>query len=406
MGKFVYKARNPRGKLVRGVVESDSREEALADLRVRGLQVTQIQAAPQSSLSQIVNRTASRKPLKSKVLALLARQLAIQLEAGVSLISSLQLLEEQSQDQRLTKALYTIRLDIASGSSFTSAIAKHRTLFPHEFIHLVEAGELAGELPTVFDHLAAYYEKMDELQKKVSEALMYPAIVGSVAVVMIFILIYFILPMLITNFTAVGAQPPKITQMVLDFRSFTVEYWYLVIGILAAVIIAASVYLRTEHGQYLKDKISLRLPVVGNLRKMVVFSRFCRTMSILLNSGISMIKALEVVERLIGNRIVNQALRDARFAVEKGQGLTEPLKQHSVFPKMLVQMVAVGEETGNLEKTLIHLSNYYDNEVNYAVSSLTKILEPAVMLVLAVVVAFIVISVYLPMMQMFSNIQF
>jgi len=314
-------------------------------------------------------------------------------------------LEEQSQDKRLTDALRTIRLDIASGSSFTDAINKHRTVFPHEFIHLVEAGELAGELPAVFNQLAAYYEKEDELAKKVSEALMYPAIVATVAVIMVFVLIFFVLPMLIGNFTAFGVQPPKITQLVLDFRNFTVEYWYFVLALLTALIILVAFYFRTEHGKALKDRINLRLPVIGNLNRMVIFSRFCRVMGMLLNSGISMVKALEIVERLIANRIVNQALRDARQAVEKGQGLTEPLKRHPVFPAMLVQMVAVGEETGNLERTLIHLSNYYDNEVNYAVGSFTKVLEPLVMLVLAVVVTFIVISVYLPMMQMITQIR-
>ncbi|MGB4426261.1 MAG: type II secretion system F family protein [Limnochordia bacterium] len=404
MAKYIYRARDLQGKQIRGTYEGESQDAVLTALKSRGLIVTQIQEAPQSAFSSL-SRPVSRKPVKAKILAILARQFAIQLEAGVSLIASLQLLEEQSLDKRLTEALRTIRLDIASGSSFTDAINKHRSVFPHEFIHLVEAGELAGELPAVFNQLAAYYEKEDELAKKVSEALMYPAIVATVAVIMVFVLIFFVLPMLIGNFTAFGVQPPKITQLVLDFRNFTVEYWYFVLALLTALIILVAFYFRTEHGKALKDRINLRLPVIGNLNRMVIFSRFCRVMGMLLNSGISMVKALEIVERLIANRIVNQALRDARQAVEKGQGLTEPLKRHPVFPAMLVQMVAVGEETGNLERTLIHLSNYYDNEVNYAVGSFTKVLEPLVMLVLAVVVTFIVISVYLPMMQMITQIR-
>lgn len=404
MAKYIYRARDLQGKQIRGTYEGESQDAVLTALKSRGLIVTQIQEAPQSAFSSL-SRPVSRKPVKAKILAMLARQFAIQLEAGVSLIASLQLLEEQSLDKRLTEALRTIRLDIASGSSFTDAINKHRSVFPHEFIHLVEAGELAGELPAVFNQLAAYYEKEDELAKKVSEALMYPAIVATVAVIMVFVLIFFVLPMLIGNFTAFGVQPPKITQLVLDFRNFTVEYWYFVLALLTALIILVAFYFRTEHGKALKDRINLRLPVIGNLNRMVIFSRFCRVMGMLLNSGISMVKALEIVERLIANRIVNQALRDARQAVEKGQGLTEPLKRHPVFPAMLVQMVAVGEETGNLERTLIHLSNYYDNEVNYAVGSFTKVLEPLVMLVLAVVVTFIVISVYLPMMQMITQIR-
>ncbi|MFY9436242.1 MAG: type II secretion system F family protein, partial [Limnochordia bacterium] len=206
--------------------------------------------------------------------------------------------------------------------------------------------------------------------------------------------------------TALGVKPPRITQAVLLFRRVTIQYWYLFLAVFAVLFGLGHVYLRTSHGQYLKDRTSLGMPVFGNLQKMVIFSRFCRVLSMLLSSGISMVKAMEVVERLLENRVINKAFRDARTAVEKGQGLTEPLKRHSVFPKMLVQMVAVGEETGNLEKTLAHLADYYDREVNYAVSSFTKVLEPAVMLVLAAVVAFIVVSVYLPMMQMIGNIGF
>lgn len=406
MDKYFYKARDAQGKPIRGFMEGSSKEEILASLRSMGLHVTQIQAVPQSTFLRLFRQQSGRRQVKVKELAILARQLAIQLDAGVSLISSLQLLEEQCQNQRLAAALNAIRLDIASGSSFTNAIGKHRAVFPHEFIHLVEAGELAGELPNVFGQLAAYYERMDELRKKVSEALLYPIIVGSVAAVMIFALIYFVLPMLITNFTALGVKPPRITQAVLLFRRVTIQYWYLFLAVFAVLFGLGHVYLRTSHGQYLKDRTSLGMPVFGNLQKMVIFSRFCRVLSMLLSSGISMVKAMEVVERLLENRVINKAFRDARTAVEKGQGLTEPLKRHSVFPKMLVQMVAVGEETGNLEKTLAHLADYYDREVNYAVSSFTKVLEPAVMLVLAAVVAFIVVSVYLPMMQMIGNIGF
>ena len=209
MSKFMYKARDSQGKLVKGSIDMDSKEEVLASLRSKGLIVTQLKAVSQNKLSFAVT---SRKTVKNKLLALLARQLAIQLEAGVSLIASLQILAEQSQDKRLAQALDTIRLDISSGSSLTSAISKHKTIFPHEFIHLVEAGELAGELPTVFNQLATYYEKMDELQKKVSQAMLYPMLIGVVAVIVVFVLIYLVLPMLSNNFASLGVQLPVITQ--------------------------------------------------------------------------------------------------------------------------------------------------------------------------------------------------
>ena len=275
---------------------------------------------------------------------------------------------------------------------------------PDVFIHLVEAGEVAGALPEVLDRLAVYYEREDELRKKISDALMYPTIVTVVAVTMVFVLLFFVLPMLVRNFTSFGVEPPALTQAVLNGRDWMVAHWYVVLGGILLAYILLRMYLQTPRGRRQKDALKLSLPAVGELQKMVVFSRFCRTLGLLLNSGISMVHSLSILERLIDNTVISEALGQARLGVERGHGISAPLSNHPVFPKMLVQMIAVGEETGNLEKVLTQLSDYYDREVNFAVASLTKLLEPAVMLVLAVVVLFILLSVYLPMMQMVTTV--
>lgn len=403
MAKYTYKARDSQGKLVRGSFEGDSRDAAVKALKSRGLIITQLQEAPESSFSKL-SKSVSRKPVKAKVLAILARQFAIQLEAGVSLINSLQLLEEQSQDKRLTDALRTIRLDIASGSSFTDAINKHRTVFPHEFVHLVEAGELAGELSTVFNQLAVYYEKEDELQKKVSEALMYPAIIGSVAFLVVLALLFVVLPMLIQNFSSFGVQIPAITLAVLDARDFAVKYWYAILALIIGFGFAYRWYFSTSVGKWQKDLIMLKVPVLGNLNKMIVFARFCRIFGLLLDSGISIIKSLDICERLVENVVIKRSLAKSRTAVESGRSLVEPMKENPIFPMMLVQMIAVGESTGNLENSLGHLADFYDKEVNFAVGSFTKLIEPITILILAVIVLFILVSVYLPMIQMMTQI--
>lgn len=404
MNKYTYKARDRQGQAVSGTLEIETQAEAVATLREQGFYVTQIKAVPKSTYSQL-SLFQSKRPIKIKLLAIMCRQFAIQLEAGLSLVECLKMLEEQAGEKHIAETLNEIRLDVASGTAFTDAVEKHRDVFPHEFIHLIEAGEIAGELPAVFNQLASYYEREDELNKKVSEALMYPAIIGIVAVIMVFILIFFVLPMLINNFSSFGIKPPLLTQMILDFRDLLVEYWYLVFLGIAVVVFALRWYARTDHGRLLIDRLKLILPVIGNLNKMVIFSRFCRIMGLLLGSGISMVKSLEIMERLISNRIISEAFRESRIAVEKGQGLTDPLRNNKVFPVMLVQMVAVGEESGNLETTLGHLSSFYDREVNFAVTAFTKVLEPAVMLVLAGVVFLILISVYMPMMDMIGQIQ-
>ncbi|MGI6641753.1 MAG: type II secretion system F family protein [Limnochordia bacterium] len=401
MKRFAYQGKTRDGRGVRGVVEVENRELAVAQLRNQGYIITSLKEAPKSTTLSIFE---PRGALKAKFLAIFCRQFAIMLGTGLSLVNSLQLLAEQSMEKRLSKALDSIRLDVSSGASFTRALEKHRGLFPNVFIHLVEAGEVAGALPEVLDRLAIYYEREDELRKKISEALMYPAIVTSVSVIMVFVLLFFVLPMLIRNFTSFGVEPPALTQAVLNGRDWMVANWYIVLGILVLVGVLLRMYLQTPTGRGQKDALKLKLPAVGELQKMVIFSRFCRTLGLLLNSGISMVQSMSILERLIDNTVVSRALTQARHGVERGQGISTPLGNHPVFPKMLVQMIAIGEETGSLEKVLNQLADFYDREVNFAVASLTKLLEPAVMLVLAVVVLFILLSVYLPMMQMVTNV--
>lgn len=403
LSKFIYKVRNNQGKLVNGSITEKSQTEAVAALRDQGYFIIQIKEAPKSTLSQI-SKSLTPKKVKLKYLALLARQFAIQLEAGLSLVMCLQLLEEQTDDQRLASSLNIIRLDVSSGMSFSNAINKHRDVFPHEFIHLIEAGELAGELPAVFNQLAIYYEREDELRKKVAEALMYPMIIGVVAVLVVFALLFIVLPMLITSFSSFGVEVPWITQVVLDARDVVVRYWYAFLGGLIAVIFFIRWYLITPLGKLQKDTLALKLPALGELNKMVIFSRFCRVLGLLLSSGISMVKSLDIVARLVENVVISNALEESHSAVERGEGLTDPIRQNKIFPTMLVQMIAVGEETGSLELTLEHLSNYYDKEVNFAVAAFTKLLEPLMILVLAVVVIFILVSVYMPMMQMMGQL--
>jgi len=397
MKRYTYKGKTRQGKGIQGTIEVENREIAVTRLREQGYIITSLKEVPKSTTLSILEPKGEVKP---KYLAILCRQFAIMLGTGLALVNSLQLLAEQSMEKRLSKALNDVRLDVASGSSFTRALEKHRALFPNVFIHLIEAGEIAGALPEVLDRLADYYEREDELRKKISEALMYPAIITGVSVLMVFILLFFVLPMLVNNFAGFGIEPPAMTQAVLNARDWMVSYWYVALAIAILLIFLGRMYLRTPTGTHQKDKARLAIPIIGELQKMVIFSRFCRTLGLLLNSGISMVQSLGILERLIDNTVVQKALVQARQGVERGQGISVPLSEHPAFPKMLVQMIAVGEETGNLEKVLAQLADYYDREVNFAVASFTKLLEPAVMLVLAVVVLFILISVYLPMMQM------
>ncbi len=399
MKRFSYGGRTRGGEAVKGIIEAENEAAAANELREKGYFVTSLKEAKERTV--LFQRPVR---LKAKFLALFCRQFAIMLGTGLTLVKSLELLEAQADDPGFARILQSIRLDVASGTAFTKALEKHRSVFPHVFIHLVEAGEVTGSLPEILDRLAIYYEREDELRKKISEAMMYPAIISSVSVVMVLILLFVVLPMLVDNFAGFGVETPAITVAVLNGRDWMVQHWYLVIAGLVAFVVGLRFYVRTKQGRYIRDYLLLSLPILGEMQKMVIFSRFCRTLSLLLNSGIAMIPTLGILERLMDNVVIKKAVQGATAGVERGEGISAPLEHHKVFPSMLVQMVAVGEETGNLETVLVQLADYYDREVNFAVASFTKVLEPIIMLVLAVVVLFILISVYLPMMQMVTAI--
>lgn len=399
MIRYAFTGRSKTGQKVSGVIEAANEAEARSQIRKRGYYPTSIKEAKEkTSLFQKKTR------LKAKHLALFCRQFAIMLGTGLSLVDALELLEQQQEEPAFARVLQDVRLEVASGMAFTRALDKHRHVFPHVFIHLVEAGEVSGALPEVLDRLAQYYEREDELRKKISDALMYPAIISGVSVLMVIVLLFVVLPMLVANFAGFGVETPAITLAVLNARDWLLQHWYIVIGGLVVLTFLYRYYVSTQQGSLVRDSVRLAIPVLGEMQKMVIFSRFCRTLALLLNSGIPMLQTLQILERLMDNVVVKKAVQGAKVGVERGEGISPSLSQYKTFPKMLVQMVAVGEETGNLETVLEQVADYYDREVNFIVASFTKLLEPVIMLVLAVVVLFILISVYLPMMQMVTSI--
>lgn len=399
MIRFAYTGRSQTGQAVKGFVEAENEVEARKQLRESGHYITSLKVATTSK--PLFQKTPR---VKAKDLAIFCRQFAIMLGTGLTLVNSLELLEAQATDKAFAHVLREIRLDVSSGVGFTRAIEKHAKMFPTVFVSLVEAGEITGALPEVLDRLAIYYEREDELAKKIAEALMYPGIITAVSFLMVLLLLFVVLPSLVSTFAGFGVETPDITQNVLDARDWILANWYIIAGVILIVVLGYRYFVSTTGGRMIRDRIKLKFPILGGIQQMVVFSRFCRTLSLLLRSGIAMIQSLQILERLMDNVVVQRALAGARLGVERGQGLSEPLGEYKVFPIMLVQMVAVGEETGSLETVLIQLADYYDREVNFLVASFTKLIEPVVMIILAVVVLFILISVYLPMMQMVTSI--
>jgi type IV pilus assembly protein PilC len=373
--RYAYTGRSRTGKTIKGVIVAENEAAARQQLREQGNIVTSLKAVREPTV--LFQRKIK---LKAKHLALFCRQFSIMLSTGVSLVKALEVLEGQAEEPAFAKVLQTVRLDVASGTAFTKALEKHKEVFPNVFIHLVEAGELAGAMPEVLERLALYYEREDELRKKVSEALMYPTIISVVSVAMVLVLLFVVLPMLVSNFASFGVQTPPITMAVLNARDWMVERWYVVLAIIIALMLAYRYWVRTKPGRYIRDSILLKLPVLGELH------------------------TLQILERLMDNAVIKRAVQGATRGVERGEGISPSFGEFKAFPNMLVQMVSVGEETGNLETVLVQLADYYDREVNFSIASFTKLLEPVIMLVLAVVVLFILLSVYLPMMQMVTSV--
>ena len=318
MIRYAYTGRSRTGKTVRGFIEAENEAAARLQLREQGHIVTSLKAAREP-----LTLFQPKVRFKAKHLALFCRQFAIMLSTGISLVKALEVLEGQAPEPAFAKVLRSIRLDVASGTAFTKALDKHREVFPHVFIHLVEAGEISGALPEVLDRLAIYYEREDELRKKISDALMYPAIISSVSVVMVFVLLFVVLPMLVSNFASFGVETPAITMAVLNARDWMVEHWYVVVGAIVALVLGLRYWVRTKPGRWMRDSLLLRLPVLGELQKMVIFSRFCRTLALLLNSGIAMLPTLQILERLMDNVVVKRAVLGARQGVERGEGIRE-----------------------------------------------------------------------------------
>ena len=369
MKKFVYKARNRTGGVIQGSIVVEDRNEAIEKLREQGLLIVNVRESKNQEISLRFKKTT----IKPKNLAILCRQFAIQLQAGLSLVDSLNLLQELAGDKKLQAALEDVRLEVASGASLTKALEKHKNIFPHVFIYMIEAGELIGALPEVLERLAIYYEREDELRKKTTEALMYPGIIFGFTSVITILILFVVLPNLLKNFLAFGVEPPLVTRIVLNVRDWVVNnIFYLVTGFILFYI-AIKWYFSTKIGKYVKDGISLKIPLIGNVLKMVILSRFCRTMSLLMRSGISMIQSLEILERLIDNSVIKRVLQEARMDVQSGQAFANRFSESKIFHAMFIQMVAIGEETGSLETTLAHLSDFYDREVNFLVGNLTRL---------------------------------
>ncbi len=395
MPTFSYKAKTPDGKVIDGQIEADSEETLQHKMKQQKLVV--ISVTKQGGWAAIFN---AGPQVKTSLISILSRQFSTMITAGLPVLQALSILADQQEDKIFKNVLIKIRDDIGSGANLSDAMSKYPTVFSTLYCNMIKAGEMSGSLDQILDRLSTFLEKAENLNAKIKGAMSYPITILVIATVIIIILLVKVVPSFKEVFSSFGGKLPPMTQVLLDVSAFEQKYAIFEIIGMGLIGFAFNVAKKTEKGGYIIDKYMLKLPVFGLLIKKQTVARFSRTLGTLLKSGVGILDALETVARSSGNKVVEKALLDTRAAVREGQNLTDPMKATGLFPTMVTQMVAVGEETGQLDDMLLRMSDFYDAEVDTAVESLMSMIEPMIMSILGVVIGYLVIAMFLPMFSM------
>lgn len=398
MATFKYAARDREGKSIAGMVEAKDRQGAIETLRKKDLIIILVEEVTAQSRSAIFASLTAQK-IKIDDLVVFSRQLATMVDAGIPLVGALDILGDQMENKTFGATIQTIRNDVETGSSLSDALAKHKKVFSPLFVNMVKAGESSGMLDEILDRLAEYLEKTSALQKKVQSALVYPAVVSGMALAITLLLLLKVIPVFKTIFADFGAALPTPTAVMIAVSEFTQRYFLVMVMVLAGAGVLLARYMSTDKGKMRIDGILLNLPIFGVLFRKVAISKFTRTLSTLIKSGVPILAALEIVGKTSGNTVVELAIDNVRANVREGENIAEPLARSKIFPPMVTRMVSVGEQAGELEKMLSKIADFYDEQVDTAVSGLTSLIEPLIIAFLGIVIGTIVICMFLPIFK-------
>ncbi len=398
--QFNYRVKDPTGTVVNGVIEAENRHTVIDSLLNQNYYILSLKESKMagSALGKEINFSI----IKIRDLVVMTRQLSTMLAAGLSILRAFSILAEQTYNPRLRKVIITVRSDIEEGQSLWQAMARHPKIFSQIFINMVKAGEQGGVLDTVLERLSQHLERENEIETKVRNASIYPSIIAVFALLAVIGIVTFVLPTFASMFEGAGVQLPLPTRIMLGIAEIIKNYWYLLLIGIAALIGLWYYIGTTTAGRLFYDMIKLKTPFLGKANSRIIEARFARTMGTLVRSGIPVLTALETVEGVTGNAVVAKALKEARASITEGQSITGPLERTRVFEPMITQMIAVGEETGSLDDMLVRMADFYDKEVMYMVDAMMAVIEPALIIVVAVMVGGIIVSTLLPMFEMFS----
>lgn len=403
---YAYKVRDRSGKLLEGKLEADSQPLVLSKLRSMGyIPVSIEREGEKATLKKEIKIPGFGNKVKTGEVAIFARQFATMINAGLTLLKSLAILEDQTENKAFAKIIGDVRKDIETGLSTSAAMTKHPKVFSQLFIAMVKSGETGGNLDEVLMRLATTMEKQVELKRKVKSAMTYPAVVGVLILLIFTAMLLFIVPVFKGMYADLGGTLPLPTRFLLKISEIVRKLWFLVVAVQVGTVFAFKRWIATEKGRAGWDSIKLRLPIAGKLIRKTAIARFTRTLSGMLRSGVPILEALDITSQTAGNEVVASAIREASNSVRNGEPLSKPLLAAPVIPPMVVQMMAVGEETGALDEMLEKIAEFYDAEVEATVEALTSLIEPLLIVFMGLVVGSMVVALYMPMFQIVSLVK-
>lgn len=402
METFSYTAVGADGKEKKGTVVAETREDAAKSLKDQGLLPMTI--GKQSALDKDINFSFGKKGVKVRDLSVFCRQFSSIIKAGVNVINALSMMSEQTENKKLKAAIKNVQSNVEKGETLSSAMRSEGDIFPSLLVSMVAAGEASGSLETAIERMAIQFEKDAKISGMVKKAMIYPIILIIVMIGVVIAMMMFVIPNFMDMFEGLDAEMPFMTVMVINMSNFILNKWWLLILIVAGIAFAYKSYYKTDAGRHMIDRIKIKIPVFGVLTVKTACARFSRIMSTLLSAGMPMISAIEIAAGTMDNVLFKDALQKVRSGVALGMGFSQQIGVTRLFPAMLVHMVGIGEETGNIEDMLTNVANYYDEEVELATQSVTALMEPMIIIVMAVVVGALVLAIYQPMITLYSTL--
>ncbi len=399
---YLYRVRDKAGKVISGAIEAENQMAVASKLRGMGYVVLDI--SEKKEAAGLGGFSLVRRGVKTKDITVFARQFATMINAGVSITKALAILADQTESPTLRTVITQIQKDVEGGLSLSEALTKHPQVFPAIFVNMTRAGEAGGVLDEALIRIAEHFEKDMELKGKIKSALSYPIAVLGLALVLVFAMIIFIVPIFVGMFSQLGGELPLPTKVLLALSGFIRGFWWLMGAAIFGLIFGYRQAKKNPQALFIIDSTKLRLPVFGILTQKMSLAKFTRTFATLIASGVPILQAMDIVADTAENAVITKAVREARASIKEGETISKPLSSSKVFPPMVVQMIAIGEETGALDTMLNKVADFYDSEVTTTVESLTSMLEPILMMFLGLSVGGILISIYMPMFQLITLI--